>query len=84
MPVCSDCFVSGGGECHGECKQSKKKRKILQIAEFFLTCDDPDHQIEMKWDNAYDGSTKWHKLFDEPSMARYGMFPHQAKYRIKK
>ena len=44
---------------------------------------DFDHEVEMRWHNKYDGNTKWHKLFDEESMARYGFFPFQADYRLK-
>lgn len=45
---------------------------------------DMDTEIEMRWNYAYDGSTRWHILRLEPSMARYGFFPHQAQYRLKK
>lgn len=53
------------------------------ITEYFK-CSDPDHEVEMKWLIEDDGDTNWHKLFNEPTMARYGLFPHQAKYRIAK
>lgn len=55
------------------------------VAEFlaWYESEDPDHGVEMRWHKAYDGSTKWHTLFEEGGMARYGFFPWQADYRVK-
>ena len=50
----------------------------------YLMCDDPDFLVEMRWHHNYDGSTKWHLLINESSMARYGLFPFQADYRMVK
>lgn len=59
--------------------------EFLPIVKAFYSEDiDPDHDIEVKWDQAGDGSTKWHTLFHEGmGPTRYGLFPHDAKYRIR-
>jgi hypothetical protein len=49
----------------------------------YFVVDDPDHDIEMRWLDASDGDTEWHTLFNESSMARYGLFPADAEYRRK-
>ena len=56
---------------------------ITFLAEVILKQPEMDHEVEMRWLNKYDGDTKWHTLFNEPSMARYGFFPFQAEYRLK-
>lgn len=57
---------------------------FLAFVSEYLSCTDSDAQVEMRWNNDYDGSTEWHLLRDEPSMARYGLFPYQAQYRMRK
>lgn len=57
--------------------------EFLSFVREYLSCTDPDAQVEMRWNNDYDGSTEWHLLRHEPSMARYGLFPYQAQYRMK-
>ena len=65
-----------------------KKRNVTanlhEILDAFLNPDiDVDHAIEIRWLDKYDGSTKWHRLFDEgDGPTRYGIFPYSAEYRI--
>lgn len=61
------------------------KKQFFEIVEAFLDPEvESDHDIEMRWYEEHDGDTNWHTLFSEPSMARHGLFPHQAEYRMKK
>jgi len=42
------------------------------------------HLVDVRWNNSYDGSTKWHPLSDEKdSRLREGVFPLQAGYRVR-
>ena len=50
----------------------------------YLSRDDTDFtNIEMRWLNSYDGSTKWHLMDEEVGLLAVGFFPFQAEYRIK-
>lgn len=59
-------------------------KKFCAFVEIYLTLEDQDHEVEMRWHHSVDGSTKWHTLFEEPSIARYGLFPYDADYKINK
>lgn len=56
--------------------QVKKEEETLTF--------DHDFDVQIRWHNKYDGVTKWHPLFQERGMFRYGYFPHQADYRIRR
>lgn len=42
--------------------------------------------VEVRWNNAYDGSTRWHQLDageNRGSPLSEGVFPLQAEYRVR-